>query len=138
MLFWLFASPLLVNAQSSKDQLVLDTEQRRFEAMTARDTTALKNLLHADLYYLHSNAMLENKNQHLASIGTGRLVYQKMKRESVKVRRYGQIAITNGVLAVSGLNNGNSFDLKLLYTAVYKREHKTWRLLNWQSTRSAP
>lgn len=128
------ASPSL-SAQSKSERLVLDTELRRFDAMVARDTGILKQFLSEDLFYLHSNAMQENKQQHLIAIATGRMVYQKMTRETVRVRLYGKTALTNGTLLVSGIVNGNPFDIKLLYTAVYRKQKKTWRMVNWQSTR---
>lgn len=130
-----FFPSLPLSAQSKSERLVLDTELRRFDAMMARDTNILKHFLSEDLLYLHSNAMQENKQQHLIAIATGRMVYQKMARESVRVRRYGKTALTNGTLLVSGIVNGNPFDIKLLYTAVYRKQKKTWRMANWQSTR---
>ncbi len=129
---------LKLPAQSKSDRQVLDTEQRRFEAMVARDTVVLKRLLHEDLVYSHSNAMQENKQQHLAAIASGRVVYAKMTRETVRLRHYGKTALTNGTLHVSGNITGNPFDIKLLYTAVYHKQKNIWRLVNWQSTRVAP
>lgn len=120
---------------SQTENKVLATEQQRFEAMTRKDTAALKNLLSDDLTYIHSNAMSETKSVHIGSIGAGTLVYEKMTREKVSVRRYGKIAITNGTLKVQGILKGNPFELHLLYTAVYKKHRKHWQLLNWQSTK---
>lgn len=122
---------LFSNAQSE----VLDAEAQRFIAMTSRDTMALRQMLSDDLVYIHSNGMQETKEAHLKSIRTGAIVYQKMTRKEVQVRKYKKLAITNGVVQVQGLLNNASFELHLLYTAVYKKKKKTWQLLNWQSTR---
>lgn len=114
---------------------VLKKESDRFAAMTSRDTAALRGLLHDDLIYIHSNALMESKAQHIAAIASGRLVYQKMTPENVKIRRYGKTALTDGTLQVKGLLNGTAFELRLAYTAVYRKKRGHWRLLNWQSTR---
>ncbi|MCC6281543.1 MAG: nuclear transport factor 2 family protein [Saprospiraceae bacterium] len=103
--------------------------------MTRQDTTALKTLLADDLIYIHSNSMKESKKEHIAAIATGYLIYEKMNRENVQVRRYGKTAVVNGVLQVKGLLNKANFELKLTYTAIYRKHKKQWQLVNWQSTR---
>jgi ketosteroid isomerase-like protein len=122
-------------AQGKTELKILDTEQRRMEAMTRRDTAWLHRHLAEDLLYLHSNAMQETKQEHLAAIASGRLVYEKMIRESAQVRRWGRTAVTNGRVRVQGLLNGNAFEVSLAYTAVYRRQKGRWLLLRWQSTR---
>lgn len=114
---------------------VLKKEGDRFAAMTRSDTAALRGLLHDDLIYIHSNTLTENKAQHIAAIASGRLVYQKMTSESVNLRRYGKTALTNGTVQVKGILNGTPFEVRLMYTAVYRKKRGHWRLLNWQSTR---
>ncbi len=114
---------------------VLKKESDRFAAMTRVDTAALRGLLHDDLIYIHSNTLTENKAQHIAAIGSGRLVYKEMTSESVNLRRYGKTALTNGTVQVKGILNGTPFEVRLMYTAVYRKKRGHWRLLNWQSTR---
>ena len=135
-LFWYFLLlPFYGLAQSKTDRLILATEQQRFASMVSRDTVALRPLLADDLLYTHSNALQETKAAHLSAIATGRLVYASMLRETAQVRRYGKMALTNGIVQVTGVVNGTSFDVRLLYTAVYRRVRGQWQLVNWQSTR---
>lgn len=124
-----------LSAQSAQAQKVLENESKRFAAMTRADTATLKHLLADELVYIHSNAMVENKPEHLAAIGTRKLVYEKMERESATVRFYGKTALVNGTVKVRGILKGNTFELPLLYLAVYRKKHGTWLLVNWQSTR---
>jgi len=133
--FLFLALPLFALAQSKTDQKILDTEQRRFEAMERKDTVALRGLLADDLIYLHSNALTESKSAHISAISTGYLIYEKMTREKVGVRRYGKTALTNGIVQVRGILNKNAFEIRLAYTAVYRKKGGVWRLVNWQSTR---
>ncbi len=135
-LFWYFLLlPFYGLAQSKTDRLILATEQQRFASMVSRDTVALRPLLADDLVYIHSNALQETKAAHLSAIATGRLVYASMLRETAQVRRYGKMALTNGIVRVTGVVNDTSFDVRLLYTAVYRRVRGQWQLVNWQSTR---
>ena len=133
-LIWaaLFALNSLLSAQSS----VLLAEQNRFAAMVARDTIQLRHLLHNDLIYLHSNGFQESKSEHIANVGSGTIVYKSITRKTEpQVRKFGKTALITGKVLVVGQYKGKDFTLVLLYTAVYLREKKFWRLLNWQSTR---
>ncbi len=123
-------------AQSAKDGAVLDAEQARFDAMTRRDTNYLKDVLSDDLIYVHSNALTETKQQHIQAILTGKIIYEKMTREpNTTVRRYGKMALTNGIVGVKGQINGTAFDIRIRYAATYRKHKKLWQLVNWQSTR---
>jgi len=122
-------------AQSKNAQKVLDNETHRFEAMTRADTTILKLLLADELVYIHSNALKENKREHLAAIASKKLVYEKMERESASVRFYGKTALVNGIIKVRGILNNNSFEVRLQYLAVYRKKHGVWQMVNWQSTK---
>ena len=134
--FFLFlALPLFSLAQSKTEQKILDTELRRFEAMTRKDTLALRDLLADDLVYIHSNTLTESKKEHITNIATGYLIYEKMTREQAKVRRYGKVALSNGVVQVRGILKEKTFEMRLAYTAVYRKKGGTWRLVNWQSTK---
>ena len=130
----LLVLPSFASAQPGKSHVLTD-QNRRFDAMTRADTAALSRLLHDDLIYIHSNALIEDKAQHLAAIAAKRLVYQKMAPEKAKVRRYGKTALTSGTVQVKDLLNDKPFELNLAYTAVYRKKRGIWRLLNWQSTR---
>lgn len=114
---------------------ILAVEQARFEAMMHRDTGALPQMLADDLVYIHSNALKEDKKEHIHTIATGKIVYSSMDRESVSTRIYGKTAITNGTIHVKGIVSGNPFDIRMLYTAIYSKKKKNWQLANWQSTR---
>ena len=127
----LFLLPALAQTQNP----IADAEQRRFEAMIHRDTNSLKTLLADDLMYIHSNAYLENKAQHLEAVGTGSIQYQSIERVSVQTRQYGKLAINNGVAHVKGVFKTTPFDVQFRYTAVYRKKKKIWQLCNWQSTR---
>jgi len=135
LIVWFLMGVFGLNAQSKAAQKVLETELRRFEAMTTADTAALSPMLSGELFYVHSNALREDKSAHIEAIATKKLVYQTMERESASVRRFGRTAIVNGLLRVKGILNGNAFEVRLLYLAVYRKKRGEWHLLNWQSTR---
>jgi ketosteroid isomerase-like protein len=122
-------------AQTGSEQKILQTELRRFDAMTRKDTMALQKFLADDLIYIHSNSLKENKKEHISAIATGKTVYEKMSRENARIRKYGKTAVINGNVKVNGILNKTPFEINLLYTAIYRKHKKQWQLISWQSTR---
>lgn len=135
IILWFLFCVFGLQAQSKRAEKVLQAESRRFEAMTKADTQVLSPMLAGKLHYVHSNALRENKAEHLNAIATKKLVYQSMERETATVHQYGRTAIVNGVVRVKGVLAGNAFEVRLLYLAVYRKIRGQWQLLNWQSTR---
>ena len=133
VLFFFWTLPAF--AQSNAALKVLASESRRFEAMTRADTAALRPMLSDELLYVHSNALKENKLEHLSAIASRKLVYEKMNREQADVRFYGKTALVNGTLHVQGVLNGNPFAVSLFYSAIYRKKRNLWQLVHWQSTK---
>jgi len=122
-------------SQSKKQLKIEALERQRFEAMTTKNLAFLRNVLADDLTYLHSNGLLENKEQHLANISSGKLVYSTMLPEEIKVRVQGKSAVVIGIVKVTGILNEKPFDIRLRYTDFYIKEKRKWRLTAWQSLR---
>ena len=101
--------------------------------MTRRDTATLRKLLDPDLCYIHSNGLVENKDEHLANIGGGAIVYAGMEPSGITVVRKGRTAVLRGQVMVHGQYRGTEFSLLLRYLDVYVRRRGKWRLLAWQS-----
>lgn len=138
LVFILFLLLLNAPAFAQKEAItkeILTVQQARFNAMTGKDTLALHDLLTDDLLYIHSNAMIENKSQHLYAISSGKIIYEKLNPIITKVRHYGKIAIADGTVDLKGQLKGQSFEMVLVYTAVYKKFKNKWRLASWQSTK---
>ncbi len=130
LIFLLF---LLKNIQS---QTVLDIQKKRFEATVGQDSILLNDLISNDLYYIHSNGLIENKTQHIHAILNKKILYQSFDYQgepSVLERK--KIQIINGKVLVKGLYSGNPFATNLIFTAVYEKRKNKWQLLRWQSTK---
>lgn len=114
---------------------IAESEDMRFRAQIAQDTATLKQIIADDLVYIHSNALTESKRDFINSVQSGKITYQTMQPEVGRsIRRYGKSGISNGVVRVTGLFQGNPFDVKLKYTAVYRKIRGRWLLVSWQST----
>ncbi|HJR36693.1 MAG TPA: nuclear transport factor 2 family protein [Gemmatimonadales bacterium] len=126
---------LPITGQGDPVEALRQTENRRFAAMVRADTAALGPMLDDGLSYIHSNAMVETKESHLAAIGSRRTVYQALTPVSLSYRLVGELAIGTGIVSAKGSLDGTAFDVTLRVTTVHVRAEGTWRLLAWQSTR---
>jgi Domain of unknown function (DUF4440) len=124
---------LLKNVQS---QTILEIQKKRFEATVKQDSVALSSLISNDLYYIHSNGLIENKAQHIQAILNKKIVYQSFEYQGEpSILQLKKIQIINGKVLVKGLYTGNPFSLNLIFTAVYESRKNKWQLLRWQSTK---
>lgn len=119
----------------ARETAVLATELNRFAAMTQADTVRLKNFLAKDLLYIHSNGLVENREQHIRAIASGKLKYLDMQRSNAQIRLCRKYALVSGNVLVKGALNDKPFDISLLYTAFYKSNKRHWQLVRWQSTK---
>jgi len=134
LLFLCGLIPMVGYAQRG-DKLVSDHRARLSATMHA-DTTALAGWLHPKLRYVHSNGLVEDKSDHLQHVGVGRIQYASMADSlPVSVQRWGNTALMEGLMLVSGTYEGRDFRVRLYYTAVYRKKGARWRLRTWQSTR---
>ncbi len=126
------ATASIVSAQG-----ILQSEDARFQAQMTLDVEALQELVADDLVYIHSNALVESKEDFIASVASGKIVYARMEAESGRQVRMlrSRVGVVNGVVHVVGQYQGTDFDIRLRYTAVYRKRKGQWLLASWQSTR---
>ena len=132
-----FASALLtVPFYATAQKSVAQSESMRFSAQISQDTAALHRLLANDLVYIHSNALVESKSDFIHSVGGGGIRYLGMQRTSPsEIRQWGKTAVAVGMVGVQGLYQGKEFEMRLLFTSVYRKHKGIWQLSSWQSTR---
>ncbi len=106
------------------------------KALLNKDEKALVQLLNADVSYGHSNGWVQNKNDIINDLKSGRLVYNKIENVSVMI-----VAINSNWATVrtntnaEGSINGSAFQLKLHVLQVWIKSKIGWQLLARQSTK---
>jgi LysM repeat protein len=117
---------------------VRSADDARVAAMIAVDSGALDVLLSDRLYCGHSgDGFVEDKQQHIASLVTRRLVYQHF---DFKVREFRVIApgavVCKGHALVEVGNPRMIFLADINFLAVWRLENAQWKLFAWQSSRN--
>lgn len=75
---------------------ILALEKSRCLAMCKNDTSALEALLHKDLYFCHSNGVVDDRAAYLLKMSQGRIVYQSIVWEDQVVTLLGNSALLVG------------------------------------------
>lgn len=116
---------------------VLALHLRKFEWMVANDTVRLMDLLLPDARIIHSNGIVQRREDVLTDARTGRLVYREIVPHDTAVRLYGDhTAIITGRMQVKGAVDGTEYETELLYTETYVRRAGRWRLASRHASRA--
>lgn len=136
----IFAILVLGSCQNTvSEEFVLDLEKNRFKAMIEGNVELLDQLISDDLYYIHSNGKVDNKETFIGGIKNGTSKYGNILIEESKIRIYGDVAIINGICTYENNKpDGSSNNLQLKYTSVYANSNGHWKFVSWQSFRMSP
>lgn len=106
-------------------------------ALVNKDEKALVQLLNKEVSYGHSNGWVQNKNDIINDLKTGKLIYDKLDNTSVAI-----VAINKNWATVRTNTNATgrsttipSFELKLHVLQVWLKTKNGWQLLARQSTK---
>jgi hypothetical protein len=134
-LFLLLVISLGVSAQ---DTTAVKAALDRLEmALVARDTMTMKQLMHMNLQFGHSNGWVQTKRDAIEDAKSGALVYGRFDRQSLTILSYGKTAVVREWVNVSGTRNGTEFNVKLFVMQHWVRTKKGWQLLFRQGARQA-
>jgi hypothetical protein len=125
-LFAFLVSTFALNAQDTA--VVKEAVDRLQRSLIARDTMALKQLLHKDLRFGHSNGWVQKKREVIEDAKSGSLVYEVFNRESLEIEVFDQWAYVRERTQVRGQRDGKSFEVKLFVVQQWVRTKKGWQL----------
>lgn len=114
---------------------ILKISAKKFEWMINQRLDLLSNVLHEQLIYIHSNGLTESKQDVLDNISSGKLKLESVTVKEESVRVIDDLAIITGKGNFTGIIDGNSFDVELLYTEVYVAVGAKWLLLHRHANR---
>jgi hypothetical protein len=132
----LLALPTRVaQAQGAGDpSRLLRLTEARVAADFRADRAALDSLLAADLTYVRSSGVLDDKSAVLAQVGPGgpyQLDY--LTPDSLQGRVYGTVGIVNGILRVK--LSAQPAPYRIRFTDVWAERNGRWQLIAFHATR---
>lgn len=132
---FLLCSPVLI-AQSKVEAKVLKLSSDKFRWLTSGQLDSLKGVLHPGVQYIHSNGWIQTRDEILADVSSGKLVYQAIDVKAAAVRLYHKTAIVTGSGKFTVLMTGNPLVIDLSYTEVYLKRGARWLLVSRHANRN--
>ena len=117
-------------------EAVLAAEDARFAAMVSAKPEEIRRWLADDLAYAHSTGKVENREELIETIKSGRMSYVSVEPTARDVW-FGSstTAIVRGRGRFSVKAGDTPLDLRLRYLAIYELADGNWLLRDWQSLR---
>jgi hypothetical protein len=112
-----------------------DAVSKLDKALMEKDTATLKQLLHKNLTYGHSNGWVETKDDVIKDLGSGKLVYHTIKSDSITWKTDANWASMRSKTRVEVSLNGNRMELNLHILEVWLKTNRGWQLIARQSTK---
>ena len=117
------------------DAQVQAAEDARYAAQTSLDYTALERLLADDLMYIHSSAVVDDKQSYIASMRDGSVRYLAMKRSEGQVRACGGLAVMTGIGQFDVQIKDKLLNVELRFHSLWISREGRLQFVSWQSTR---
>jgi len=130
----------LARVQKHEGRHVIDQlEEAWRNAVLKSDTAAMEALLADDFMGISPSGTLQNKEQLLANMKSGRYHFVSLDLSDRKVRFYGATALVTSLATVSGTNSEGEVTGSFRYIRVYVRnERGQWKVVSFEASRIRP
>ncbi len=123
----------VVNAQSSDESAVAAAVETLRKAILDGDKTTLEKISAEKLTYGHSSGQIENKEEFVAALATGKADFTRIDISDQKILITGNTAIVRHVLKGEVVLSGNTTPVNLSVMLVWQKQGKDWKLLARQA-----
>ena len=104
-------------------------------AMLKADTNSLEKLLADDFTAIHTNGALFTKAQEIESVKSGAIKYETNEIKDLKIRVYGNTAVTTVLTFFKGITNGKPNSGNVRTTRVWVKQMGKWKCVSYQASR---
>jgi len=132
---FVFASTISFS-QSKETEVVIQLHKKKFSWMINKKYDSLDLILDSQIKFIHSNGWIQSKTEMIDDLKSGKLNYTAITIEESSAQLYNQTVVITGKGIFKGLMPDKSeFNINLLYTEVYVKTKKQWRLVSRQATK---
>ncbi|MGA2963901.1 MAG: nuclear transport factor 2 family protein [Candidatus Korobacteraceae bacterium] len=132
----LLAAPLAWSQGGNAEQQIKRSIDQAITAMMKADTNSLEKLLADDFTAIHSDGTFFTKAQEIESVKSGTLKWDKVDVQDLKIRVYGNTAITTMQTSFKGsAPSGNPYKGTNRSTRVWVKQQGEWKCVSYQVTR---
>jgi hypothetical protein len=124
-----------VGRRASVIQEITERERELRDARLKNDVSFFEEAIADDYVGIGSRGNIYGKAQSLRTQRSGYLKFESIDYSGQKIRVYGNTAIVTGTTHVKGAFQARHFGGDYVYTRVYVRKGKSWKIVNFQATR---
>lgn len=119
-------------SQTPETEKVNQLHKKKFEWLINKNYDSLNWVMDEQIKFIHSNGWVQSKTEVIEDIKSGKLNYTGViVQESSVILFNKKSAVVTGKGTFKGLMPDKSeFNIKLLYTEVYVKSKKQWRLVS--------
>ncbi len=123
------------NAQNAQSEVMTKMLSLK-NALIAKDSVALSNLLSDDVTYGHSTGVIQTKAQLIRSALNGEQDYRSIQPSNMNIRVYNDnTGVVTINLKVNVVNLGKPLDVNLAATLVWIKINGEWKLVARQAVK---
>ena len=124
-------------SQSSSEMEVARATEDLRKAMIDADKTALEKLSSAKLSYGHSSGAVENKNEFVNGIVSGKSDFVTIDLTEQTISVSGNVALVRHTLKAKTNNNGVAGEVNIKVLLIWQKTKNGWKLLARQAVKIA-
>lgn len=115
---------------------VLGYEDRRRAAIVARDLDALDELLSPDLAYVHSNGMVDTKEEYVGIVKAH--TFNSIDHELIRTRVYDDVAVLTAITTIDARADADGTVLagQIRTVNIWERTGDVWKQVHWQASKA--
>jgi uncharacterized protein (TIGR03067 family) len=103
-------------------------------AVVKADLAFLERVLHKDYVHHRPHGTAENRAEYLENRRTGRVDFESLASDEIRVRLFGDTAVVTGRSTAKGKDQHGAIDDQRLWTRVFLRRDGRWQLVHYQGT----
>jgi ketosteroid isomerase-like protein len=125
------------NAQNKDEKTVANAVEQLRKAMIAGDKSELENLVADKLSYGHSGGAVDDKNEFIEKLTTGKSDFVTIDLSEQTISISGKSAIVRHKLNATTNDGGKPGEIHLLVLLVWQKQSGQWKLLARQAVKTS-
>lgn len=120
-------------APSADEQDVAKAVDKMTQAMLHKDTKALGALTSDNVTYGHSSGKVQNKQEFIADIETGRSGFKTLQMLNQKITLDGDVALVRNHFSAQAVNSGVEVPTEIENFQIWQKQQGHWLLIGRQA-----
>lgn len=121
-------------AQSKTEKEILSLSKKRVQWLLEGKVDSLATLYDENSITIHGNGLIKSTKEHLEDVRNNRPVYKSIDIKENTIKDFGTTAILVGKGYFSISMNGQDMAYTMVYTEIYIKKGKAWKLVSRQSS----